>query len=90
MTVKTTSTLDPPARSQTARAWQKRGLAAWLARAPWRDFFRSQLLGSEATLFDRREVQRLFAGQERGRNNGERLFGLLMFELWRKRYGVSA
>ncbi|MCX7144227.1 MAG: hypothetical protein NT123_24965, partial [Proteobacteria bacterium] len=31
----------------------------------------------------------LFKGVASGRNTGERLFGLLMFELWRREYAVS-
>jgi asparagine synthase (glutamine-hydrolysing) len=39
-------------------------------------------------IFDRQVVQDLFDGQNNGYNNGERLFGLVMFELWRKDYGA--
>ena len=44
------------------------------------------LLGSESTLFDRKTVNTLFAGQAKGRSNGERLFALVLFELWRREY----
>jgi asparagine synthase (glutamine-hydrolysing) len=46
------------------------------------------LLDAGAT-FDRRVVSRLLEGQARGRNNSERLFGLVMLELWRRHYGIS-
>ena len=29
-------------------------------------------------------------GQDRGRSNGERLFVLVQFELWRRGYGIAA
>jgi hypothetical protein len=34
--------------------------------------------------FDARTVDGLLRGQEQGRNNGERLFALILFELWRR------
>lgn len=64
-------------------------MAAWLERDSWRDFFRAVLLEDSGSPFDRTEVRRLFDGQVRGRDNGERLFGLVMFELWRREYRVD-
>ena len=64
-------------------------LASWLQSDPWKAFFRETLLSSDHPLFDRNEVSRLLAGQEKGRMNSERLFALVMFELWRREYGVS-
>lgn len=62
---------------------------SWLSGQAWRDFFRSTLLDSPQGFFDRRQIEALFAGQARGRNNGERLFGLVMFELWRREYRID-
>jgi hypothetical protein len=31
----------------------------------------------------------LLRGQDRGRSNSERLFALVLFELWRREYGVT-
>jgi asparagine synthase (glutamine-hydrolysing) len=63
---------------------------AWLRTRPWRDFLREVLLGDHArSLFDRRAVGGLFARQALGMANGERLFGLALFELWRREYGVT-
>lgn len=64
-------------------------IARWLDGGRWRDFFRSTLLDAPQGFFDRREVEALFKGQQRGRDNGERLFGLVMFELWRREYHIE-
>lgn len=61
---------------------------SWLNKGVFRDFFYDILLGSE-TLFDRNFVIALLKGQEKGRNNGERLFALVMIELWRREYRLS-
>jgi asparagine synthase (glutamine-hydrolysing) len=65
-------------------------LASWLQSDPWRGFFREVLLGSVDTLFHPRAVGALLAGQAKGRGNSERLFALVMLELWRREYRVSA
>lgn len=64
-------------------------LAAWLKTGSWQRFFREVLLDSSDTPFNRKTVADLLSGQDRGRANGERLFGLVMFELWRRSYGLS-
>ncbi len=64
-------------------------LAAWLRSGPWKAFFRDTLLGSDDALFDRDTVSELLAGQVKGRMNSERLFGLVLFELWRREYQIS-
>lgn len=65
-------------------------IARWLDGGVWRDFFRSTLLDAPQGFFDRGQVEALFAGQQRGRDNGERLFGLVMFELWRREYRIES
>ena len=64
-------------------------LASWLESGPWQEFFREVLLDSPNTVFDRKTVVSILDGQARGRANGERLFSLVMFELWRRNYGLS-
>jgi asparagine synthase (glutamine-hydrolysing) len=64
-------------------------LNSWLRKGPWLDFFRNVLLANHAGTFDRKTVQSLLAGQAKGRNNAERLFALVLFELWRREYRVS-
>jgi asparagine synthase (glutamine-hydrolysing) len=63
-------------------------LADWLKRGPWRNYFQEILL-DEKCLFDKETVMGLFHGQDQGRNNQERLFGLALFELWRREYEIS-
>lgn len=60
-------------------------LNSWLEQGPFRDLFHDVLL-DEGSVFDRDFVQSLLDGQARGRSNGERLFALVMFELWRRQY----
>jgi asparagine synthase (glutamine-hydrolysing) len=63
-------------------------LNSWLRSGPWLAFFKEVLLGPESAMFCHSIINRLFSDQERGRANGERLFGLVMFELWRRQYGI--
>ncbi|MEO6096563.1 MAG: asparagine synthase (glutamine-hydrolyzing) [Fibrobacteria bacterium] len=64
-------------------------LNAWLRSGPWLEYFKQVLFDGSQTLFDKRLIQGLFDGLANGRFNGERLFGLLMFELWRREYKVE-
>jgi asparagine synthase (glutamine-hydrolysing) len=64
-------------------------LASWLQSGPWKALFREVLLDSDNTVFDRKEVSSLLAGQAKGRVNSERLFALVLFELWRREYRIS-
>jgi asparagine synthase (glutamine-hydrolysing) len=64
-------------------------LASWLRSGPWRTAFRDVLLDPGQTLFDRRFVERLLNGKATLRRNAEGLFGLMMFELWRREYRVE-
>lgn len=63
-------------------------LANWLKGGQIRDLFHSVLLDNRTT-FDRSLVKSLLAGQNAGLSNGERLFGLVMFELWRREYDID-
>ena len=62
-------------------------LASWLRSAPWQGYFEQTLL--EGGFFRRGFVAGLLDGQRNGRANSERLFGLVMFELWRREYGAT-
>lgn len=63
-------------------------MSNWLQKkGSFYQFFMDVLTQSDC-IFDRQVVQDLFDGQTNGYNNGERLFGLVMFELWRKDYGA--
>jgi asparagine synthase (glutamine-hydrolysing) len=61
---------------------------AWLRSGPFRDLFWSVLLDSNGS-FDRKMVLSLLKGQDNGHGNGERLFALVQFELWRREYQVA-
>ena len=63
-------------------------LPSWLELGPWQEYFREILLDDGQALFSHRVIEGLFEGQKRGRLNAERLFGLVMFELWRREYRV--
>jgi asparagine synthase (glutamine-hydrolysing) len=63
-------------------------LAEWLKVGPWRDYFHSIILDQQCS-FDKSAVTALIRGQDRGRNNQERLFGLVLFELWRREYKIA-
>jgi asparagine synthase (glutamine-hydrolysing) len=63
-------------------------LAEWLKAGPFRDLFWGTLTAADA-MFDAPTVRSLLKRQDRGFSNGERLFALVQFELWRRCYGVS-
>ena len=65
-------------------------LASWLTeKGEWKDFFHDILLDNNDSLFDKKYVESLLHGQAKGRNNSERIFSLVVFELWRKNYNVN-
>ena len=63
-------------------------LAQWLKGGAFRTLFRDVLLDPRS-VFAQKPVRSLLAGQDAGRNNSERLFALVVFELWRRAYGVA-
>jgi asparagine synthase (glutamine-hydrolysing) len=63
-------------------------LASWLRSGPFRDLFRSTLSEPDC-FFDPQAVRRVWQSQDQGHNNGERLFALVQFELWRRAYKVA-
>lgn len=63
-------------------------LGVWLRGGAFRELF-DDVLRDPQSMFDSRTVAGLLRGQELGRSNGERLFALVMFELWRREYRVG-
>jgi asparagine synthase (glutamine-hydrolysing) len=61
-------------------------LDSWLRGGAWLRFFQEVLLDGDNGLFCRKAVERLLAGEAKGRANGERLFTLVLLELWRREY----
>jgi len=80
--------LLPPSLDLTRKQGFSLPLAAWF-KGEWGSFFRETLLSGEPSIFDRTVIDRLLAGQERGRSNTQRLFALAMFELWRREYRIA-
>jgi len=64
-------------------------LAAWLQTPRWGEFFRDVLLDSRSGLICKKTVMNLLQGQAKGRSNSERLFALVMLELWQREYSAS-
>ena len=62
-------------------------LAQWLKQGELREMF-YDVLGKTDSIFDKKAVGDLLQGQDKGRANSQRLFALVLFELWRKEYAV--
>jgi len=63
-------------------------LDEWLKSGPFRTLF-DEVLRDPQCSFDNATVHSLLRGQRKGRNNGERLFALVQFELWRQEYSIT-
>lgn len=63
-------------------------LGEWLKGGAFRALF-NEVLRDPRCSFDAGAVDSLLRGQDKGRNNGERLFALVLFELWRREYGAT-
>lgn len=79
----------PPQFDQQRKQGFSIPLGSWLQSGSWRSFFQEVLLCPDATPFDRGMIINLFDGQQKGRGNSERLFALVLFELWRREYKVA-
>jgi asparagine synthase (glutamine-hydrolysing) len=64
-------------------------LTAWF-RGDWGRFIEEVLAEADESIFDRAFIRKLIRGQRRGLANTQRLFGLTMFELWRREYRLAA
>jgi len=80
--------LLPPEFDQQRKQGFSIPLGDWLKSGPWRDCFHEILLDKQC-IFDKKAVTGLIRGQDQGRNNNERLFGLVLFELWRREYRMA-
>jgi len=63
-------------------------LNSWLIRGNIRDLFWS-VLTDESCFFEKNYVFNLLKDQDNGRENSERLFSLVLFELWRNEYKID-
>lgn len=64
-------------------------LASWLRGREWGNYFYEVLLESKNSFFNRQFVAGLLKNQAKGYSNSERLFALVMFELWCEEYKVD-
>ena len=83
-----TARLLPPEFDQQRKQGFSIPLAEWLKTGPFKIMF-NEVLHDPQCIFDARMVKSLMRGQNKGRSNSERLFSLVIFELWRREYGVS-
>ena len=79
----------PPEFNQHRKQGFSVPLASWLQRPSWREFFREVLSQSDHCVINKKLALEMLNGQVKGRTNSERLFALVMLELWRKEYRVS-
>lgn len=63
-------------------------LASWFTGA-WGAYVENVLAEADPGILNRAVIRDLLVGQQRGRSNTTRLFALVMFELWRREYGVT-
>jgi asparagine synthase (glutamine-hydrolysing) len=85
---KLTAKLLPPEFDRQRKQGFSVPLTSWLKSGPWRALFHDVLLDKQS-IFNKKAVTRLLHGQDQGRNNNERLFSLVLFELWRREYSMT-
>lgn len=83
-----TARLLPPEFDQQRKRGFSIPLGEWLKGGAFRALF-NEVLRDPRCSFDAGAVDSLLRGQDKGRNNGERLFALVLFELWRREYAVT-
>jgi asparagine synthase (glutamine-hydrolysing) len=83
-----TDRLLPPEFDRQRKQGFSMPLGEWLKSGPFRTLF-DEVLRDPQCSFDSGIIDSLLRGQDKGRNNGERLFALVLFELWRKEYSVT-
>jgi len=83
-----TARLLPPEFDQHRKQGFTIPLGDWLKGGTFRKLF-NEVLRDPQCSFDAGTVDRLLRGQDKGYSNGERLFALVLFELWRREYGVT-
>ena len=82
-----TSRVLPPEFDRQRKQGFAIPLSEWLKGGAFRELF-YDVLNDRQSIFDLNTVNGLLNGNERGQNNGERLFALVLFELWRREYKV--
>lgn len=82
-----TDRLLPPAFDRSRKQGFSIPIADWLKSGPYDELFRDVLFSKDC-VFAPSAVTELFRGQQRGLVNGDRLFALVAFELWRRAYSA--
>ena len=85
---KVAATVLPPSFDQQRKQGFSIPIADWLSKKEWQDFFREVLFDRGQDIFNKKYITQMLDKQQHGYANGERLFGLVQFELWRKQYCV--
>lgn len=80
--------LLPPEFDQQRKQGFSIPMSEWLKGGPFRTLF-NEVLRDQQCSFDAHTVDSLLRGQDMGRSNGERLFALVLFELWRCEYAIT-
>ena len=83
-----TARILPPEFDQKRKQGFSIPLGDWLKGGTFRTLFNEVLLDPQCS-FDADTVDSLLRGQDKGRSNGERLFALVLFELWRRENAVT-
>jgi asparagine synthase (glutamine-hydrolysing) len=83
-----TNRVLPPEFDQTRKQGFSIPLDSWLKSGSFRILFKEVLLDPKCA-FNAKTVSNLLIGQDKGRSNSERLFSLVLFELWRQEYAVT-
>ena len=82
-----TERLLPPEFDRQRKQGFSIPLGDWLKGGAFRKLFNDVLRDPQCS-FDADTVDGLLRGQDKGRSNGERLFALVLFELWRREYQI--
>lgn len=83
-----TARVLPPEFDQKRKQGFSIPLSEWLKGGAFRVLF-NEVLRDTVCSFDAGMVNSLLRGQDRGRSNSERLFALVLFELWRREYRAT-
>ena len=83
-----TQRLLPPEFDRQRKQGFSIPLAEWLKGGAFRVLFHDVLRDPQC-IFDAQTVEKLLCAQDKGRSYGERLFALVLFELWRRKYKVT-
>ena len=78
----------PPALDVNRKQGFSLPLDHWFA-GPWKKLVTEILHDASPDLFDQRFLSGLWEGQQRGRNNSQRIFSIVLFELWRRTYKIE-